>query len=319
MEKSAGAGSHPADQRAHAVERGARVEQGSLQIQTGHQLIPQWNSKYFSQIFPFVIPFMVSGPDFEFGDTEGANRWRRRDFGSKLRAPWVSADTFLAGFARRCESQCRHDWTALPVMRTVTFQYKAQTSGSLCTLPFEHRGKGPLDTSGAAYVADAQVLYDKLWHGYQRFGNLRVPIAGDTTRLQFAEGLTQRQRQMARVQRYLAEHFPGTQAVRHVMGHSHWGARVNYGDCLFFTISPNEQHSALVLKLTRYRRNDPFLKHAGPDWQRLCAVDYPKISATRRTRDSGSTGDLASKEAKNVVSDPASDDHEVLILSLIHI
>ena len=40
-----------------------------------------------------------------------------------LRAPWVSASRFLQGFARRCESQCRQDWTALPVMRTVTFKY----------------------------------------------------------------------------------------------------------------------------------------------------------------------------------------------------
>ena len=47
------------------------------------------------------------------------------------------------------------------------------------------------------------------------------------------------------------------------MGHAEFGARVVYGDCIFFTISPNEQHSALVLRLSRYRAQDPYLREAG--------------------------------------------------------
>ena len=50
--------------------------------------------------------------------------------------------------------------------------------------------------------------------------------------------------------------------VRQLMGHAEFGARVVYGDCIFFTISPNEQHSALVLRLSRYRKNDPYLQEA---------------------------------------------------------
>ncbi len=34
-----------------------------------------------------------------------------------------------------------------------------------------------------------------------------------------------------------------------------------YGNCDFFTISPNEQQSALVLKLSRFRENDPYVAH----------------------------------------------------------
>ena len=50
--------------------------------------------------------------------------------------------------------------------------------------------------------------------------------------------------------------------VRQLMGHAEFGARVVYGDCIFFTISPNEQHSALALRLSRYRENDPYLREA---------------------------------------------------------
>ncbi len=244
--------------RANAVARAAGVQEGVLQVQTGKKLIPQWHGKYFSQILPFVIPFMVSGPDFEF--SSGEKRWRRKDLPGRERAPWVAADAFLAGFARRVESQCRQNWTALPIMRTVIWKYLAETTRGLSAAPFLRQRDSAANTAADAYVKDAQALYEKLWNGHQRFGNLKIPIAGDTTRLQCAEGLTPRQRHMARTQKYLAENMPGTGAVRKIMAHRHWGARVNFGDCLFFTISPNEHHSALVLKLSRVRRNDPCLK-----------------------------------------------------------
>ena len=183
----------------------------------------------------------------------------------------------MAGFARRCESQCRQDWSALPIIRTVTFKYLVETAGSLFISPFRRRPGRIMDTNATQIIEDAKVLCDKLWNGCQRFGNIRIPIAGDTTRLPHAEGLTYTQKRLASEIRFKAQHSPGTQGLRQLMGHYHWGARVNYGDCLFFTISPNEQHSALVLKLSRYRRNDPFLEYQDEDWKRLCGMDYPEL------------------------------------------
>ena len=263
----------------------AQIKDGKLVVQTGHSPIHQWEGKYFSQILPFVIPFMVSGPDFEFYQQK--KRWRRRDVAGPnsaefLPAPWVSASRFLAGFARRCESQCRQDWAALPIMRTVTFKYTVETAGSLFQAPFRRQHGRVMDTTATQIIQDAKALCHALWNGCQRFGNIRVPINGDTTRLPYADGLTSRQKQLAREIRYKAQHFEGTQGVRQIMGHRHWGARVSYGDCLFFTISPNEQHSALVLKLSRYRRNDPFLKHSDPAWTQLCGMEYPSLAAKRR-------------------------------------
>ena len=63
------------------------------------------------------------------------------------------------------------------------------------------------------------------------------------------------------------------------MGHTHFGARVVYGDCLFFTISPNEQDSSLVLRLSRFRRNDPYLLHRDADTERLVGADFPKLES----------------------------------------
>ena len=41
------------------------------------------------------------------------------------------------------------------------------------------------------------------------------------------------------------------------MGHCIAGGRAVYGDPIFMTLTPNAQHSALVCRLSRHRRNDP--------------------------------------------------------------
>eukprot|EP00973_Karenia_brevis_P082717 11466100-Karenia_brevis.AAC.1 len=63
------------------------------------------------------------------------------------------------------------------------------------------------------------------------------------------------------------------------MGHRQFGARVNYGDCLLFTISPNDQHSALVLRLYGFRQNDPFIRHGDAQLQNIASKDAPCLEA----------------------------------------
>ena len=291
-----------------AARMGAIMKHGNLQVQTGHSLISQWESKYISQVLPFVIPFMVSGPDYTFHSND--RRWRRQQRGEELEAPWVSACKWTAGFARRCESQCRQDWTALPIIRSVNFRHAVETGNTMVTVPvWWKRGSG-LKPSAEEYVAMAQKLCQVLWQGHVRYGNIRVPLNGDTTRLHLAEGLSKTEKLLARRIGYMAGHFPGTQQVRRLMGHRHWGARVNYGDCLFFTISPNERQSSWVLKLSRYRVNDPFLRYSDPIWTRLCGMDYPELAAKRRRRSPAEAGESSETMVLPDHTDPA---QEILI------
>ena len=105
----------------------------------------------------------------------------------------------------------------------------------------------------------------------------RTPIAGNVTMLPHAKGLSNLERKIARECVHLGGKLPGTQALRRLMGHRQFGARIEYGDCLFLTVSPNEQHSALVLRLSRYRRNDPAVRH-GEDWKRrIAGSEYPLL------------------------------------------
>ena len=88
----------------------------------------------------------------------------------------------------------------------------------------------------------------------------KMPTCGETTKLPHADGLTLVQRRVAWNMHFLCKNQLGGQQLRQQMGHAQVGARVVYGDCIFYTLSPNEQHSAWVLRLSRYRQNDPCIQ-----------------------------------------------------------
>ena len=265
-----------------SMRTGALMRHGTLRIQTSETLMSQWHSLHFAEILPFVIPFMVSGPDYAFYQ---AKKRGRRGTEDDPYALWVSPLRFVAAVARRCESQMKRDWCALPIMRSICFKHAVETDSSSCLFHFARPQGGPAELKATKYAAMVKKLYETLWKGHVRYGNIRVPLNGDVTRLAQAEGLSPEEKHMARRIHYKAQHYPGTQQVRQLMGHSHWGARIVYGDTLFFTISVNENHSAWVLRLSRNRRNDPCLEHADPVWKELCAMDYPAVASSRCTDD----------------------------------
>ncbi len=137
--------------------------------------------------------------------------------------------------------------------------------------------------------------------GFIHSGSDRIPIAGDISKFAAAHGLTKFERQLATASKRLGEDLGGTQAVRLRMGSRQFGARMVYGDCLFATISPNEQHSALVLRLSRGRPNDPYVQFADEQRQRLADGSYPSLAAAfevsdpsqSEERDSASAGATA--------------------------
>ena len=98
---------------------------------------------------------------------------------------------------------------------------------------FSGKRGSAVDTGAAGLVKAMRNLYHHLHHGFTGTGVHRVPIAGDTTRLPFAVGLTPLEKKMAFAQNFLAKLLPGSQQLRQLMGHTQFGARVTYGDCLF--------------------------------------------------------------------------------------
>ena len=71
---------------------------------------------------PFVIPRMVSGPDYP-----KRPRWRR----VYDDAPEVTPTEFLRGLARRAEAQIRNDQAAIPIARSNWFQYTVENNSPM--------------------------------------------------------------------------------------------------------------------------------------------------------------------------------------------
>ena len=149
-------------------------------VQQRDKEIMQFHPKYLSQILPFTIPRMVSGPDFY-----PHKPWRRH----YEDAPKISPPQFCAAFARRVEAPCRTDWTALPVLRSVTYKFMAEHTMATVA-PVYGKRDAASQVSPEDLVRAAERLYEQLHHGFTGEGIHRVPIGGDTTRLPFANGLS---------------------------------------------------------------------------------------------------------------------------------
>ena len=94
--------------------------------------------------------------------------------------------------------------------------------------------------------------------------------------------------------RYIA----GCQASRSKIGHILFGFRVVYGECLFVTVSPNRRHSALILRLSRARRNDSMLRSDDQSAQSrasMCGRKAPRFM-TKHNVNEDLTGESARVE-----------------------
>eukprot|EP00973_Karenia_brevis_P037731 5205243-Karenia_brevis.AAC.1 len=119
---------------------------------------------------------MVSGPDF-FPD----KRWRR----ISENAPVVTPQACLASFGRRVEAQLRTDWNALPILRSVIFQWEAEHTMGLAT-SFTGKSNEAMHTDVSGLIEAAQKLYKKPHTGFTGKGFHRIPIGGDMIKLPFA-------------------------------------------------------------------------------------------------------------------------------------
>ena len=118
-----------------------------------------------------------------------------------------------------------------------------------------------MDKPGTELAADlsdaAAKLYEKLVKGYYWDGRKKRKINHDITKLSYAYDLSREERNLVRDLTFLSSTCAGTQEIRIMIGHSLFGARVEYGEPLFLTISPSSRHSALTVRCSRYRKSDP--------------------------------------------------------------
>ena len=100
----------------------------------------------------------------------------------------------------------------------------------------------------------------KLAHdGYYTLDGKRRKINGDFSKLCLADKLTDLQRRLLCDFRFRCKSIPGTAEIRTKIGHLGFWASVVYGNGIFMTVSPGERHNYLAIRLSRYRKYDPYV------------------------------------------------------------
>ena len=168
---------------------------------------------------------------------------------------------------RRVESQIRWDWDLIPAVWSLCFASKVNLSTSLAIQRFLKKNETH-DSNEAELQRTAAKIYELLWNGeYMRPDGTRAKIAGDTTKILQAIGLNDVQRSLIHNYQFMSSKIPGTRQIRRTINHIVFSSRVVYGLPVFMTVTPSERHSGLMIRLTRYRRNDPGLLFAHKDLQ----------------------------------------------------
>ena len=123
-------------------------------------------------------------------------------------------------------------------------------------------------------------LFHRLKHGtYSRKDGSKARIDGGTAKLTYATDLSDLERKILVNFDHISQCVPGTLEIRKQIGHLTLAGEVFYGSSIFGTISPSERHGNLRVRLSRYRRNDPAVRHMQDECQACTGMEWPPVAA----------------------------------------
>ena len=245
------------------------------------QFIPQ----YFPRAFPWTLNYDCGGaeyPDLFRSEDAGDERqpkqtWRRLDDEAIL-----SPAEYAALLASRPEIQVAGDWLLVPGARSLHWRFTVLRKSFLLCKAKITPGQ-PLQENLDDLIAATQRLWKRIKTDVATIRGRKMKMNGNTGMLFQDASLSATERMLLGSYFRVTSCIAGSQAVRTKIGHCLFGFRVVYGEGLFVTISPNRHHSALVMKLSRARRNDVSLeKNDGVANARrqFCGSDEPNAFTT---------------------------------------
>ncbi|CAE7860116.1 esrp2 [Symbiodinium microadriaticum] len=222
----------------------------TFEIQTGSALLDQFRPEYLSLAFPMVFTRPVGGYD-----VAGKPKWRRADA-----EPGVTLHNLVCGLPRRVEAQFRRHWTFVPGLYNLYFRDRLNRQISLrLQRASATNNLGALEQSATAAASE---LYRQLQDGYfQTVTGKRQRIAGDFSKLPFAENLRSEHKQLLADFRFRTQSLPGTQEIRARIGRVGFWGSVVYGCGVFMTVTPGERQNYLAVRFSRARLRDPHVQH----------------------------------------------------------
>ena len=245
-----------------------------VQLQPG-MMNESFAPRYNSLVSPETFNYNSGGPEYpQFYSDAPAERWRRHE-----RAAYLNPQRYCRNIARNCLMQMSNNWTTLPIARNLAVRYEALKNAYM--MVGRRRATGtPLAETATCFLNAAEKLFDRLDSGVCTIHQKRRPINGNVEMLQWADDLTQDERELLDLYKRVTGRISGAQGIRREFNYMNTGLRVEYGDLIFFTVTPDRRHSALLWRLMRARTNDTGLlaDDAATRWRRRFAgADAPSL------------------------------------------
>ena len=273
MEKSGAATEDGVESSAHAWTAMEETLQGHahLTISTGSQMVNLFKPDFLCKAFPFLYKAQLACPDSLRADSQ------RRHGSRKLLMP-----QYAAIMCRRIENQFRADWSFPYALWNATFRQLVNSSRTLYSIANQVGSEGS-QLSGQELERASVEICSALRGSYMAVDGKRRPIAGDVTKAYYAPGLSQAARRMLLNVSHMTRTIPGTQEVRRTMRFVAHSFRVMHGTGVFITISPDEKHNSIMMRIARLRATDPSVKHNPSSKKWFGRMEPPLIGWTECT------------------------------------
>ena len=240
----------------HAVasqSQHSSLEETTLTIHTGNRLLDQFESWYFALAFAFLFPYGSAMPDPPTWSAKARHR-RPED------APRIELSAWMRCMARRCEAQINRDWTFGFAVWNLFFRSNINLSRHLSSYDapiFDEKEQKFRRLLGSDLETGALQLVKALEGTYSDTHGRVRPVNGDVSKLSYVKNLGPAARKLLKNMRHIARALPGTQEARRQMRFEIGAMRIRYGVPLFVTVSPDEAHQWLFVRMARSRESDP--------------------------------------------------------------
>ena len=161
--------------------------------------------------------------------------------------------------ACRPEVQIAGDWMLLPAARNLHWRYAVLKSAFVVCK--EKVAPGESMAANIEILINAmESIWKKIASNSAVVQKRKLPINGNIGLLFSDDDMGASEKLVLRSYLNVTRNISGCQALRARIGHILFGFRCVYGECIFFTVSPNRRHSSLIFKLSRARSNDVMLQ-----------------------------------------------------------
>ena len=245
-------GQHEADEiitQEHVwTDFAARLKVPAATITTSNEMQPSFVYDFLAKAYPFLYKSALACPDY------GKKPTLRAEKGG----PAVLLEQYTRCMNRRAEHQFRGSWCFGYTLWNINFREQLNRSRMLYALS-QGNAHDSITTFDVAQAAEGIVR--ALRGSYTAPNGQKRPVNGDISKAMYSTQLSPLGRRLLYSVSAITKDIPGTHEVRRRARSITNSVRTQYGLPTFITLSPDECHNAIMLRLVRVRRNDPAVQH----------------------------------------------------------